>query len=129
MNKTTFIRENSDSLIIVKAKIGIQNVHLAVDTGASHTVIDLSTLITLGYFPENAVGAATFETGKGNVDSLIFRLDGIFAVGEMKRNFEVSAYDFLANGVLSEFEGVLGLDFFEGLKMCIDFRKSEIVIT
>ncbi len=129
MNKTIFLRENADSLILVKAKIGIQNVHLAVDTGASHTVIDLSTLITLGYFPEDAVGTATFETGKGNVESYIFRIDGIFALGELKRNFEVSAYDFLANGVLSEFEGVLGLDFFEGMKMCIDFRQSEIVVT
>ncbi len=71
MNKTTFLRENSDSLIIVKAKIGIQNVHLAVDTGASHTVLDLSTLIILGYFPENAVGSATFETGRGNIQPFL----------------------------------------------------------
>jgi len=43
-------------------------------------------------------------------------------------NFEISAYDFLGNGILAEFDGVLGLDFFAHKKICIDLQKLEITI-
>ena len=51
------------------------------------------------------------------------------ASGITRSNIEVCSYDFLANQVLSEFDGVLGLDFFETEKICIDFAESEITVT
>jgi hypothetical protein len=32
------------------------------------------------------------------------------------------------NDVLTEIDGVLGIDFFKGKKICIDFAKLEITI-
>ncbi len=40
----------------------------------------------------------------------------------------VCAYDFFAHNLLTDFDGVLGLDFFKGVKFCIDMNKSEITI-
>ena len=46
-----------------------------------------------------------------------------------KENFEIVSYDFLGNGILSEYDGVLGIDFFKEHKICIDFIKSELTIS
>ena len=50
------------------------------------------------------------------------------AINTELTNVEVCAYDFFAHQVLTDFDGVLGLDFFKGVKFCIDMNKSEITI-
>lgn len=128
MNDFSFELNDDESLIIVQAKIGIFNLRLALDTGASHTIIDLNTLITLGFYPENSLDKTVFETGKGNVDAMIFALPDFSTLGMSRSNFNVSSYDFLGNGVLTDIEGVLGLDFFQKTKLCIDFNKFSITV-
>ena len=44
MKKTTFERENEDNLIVIDCKVHKHKVFLALDTGASHTTIDLAAL-------------------------------------------------------------------------------------
>ena len=44
----TFSRETDESLIIIDAKINDSVLHLAFDTGATHTVIDLTALLVAG---------------------------------------------------------------------------------
>jgi hypothetical protein len=36
------------------------------------------------------------------------------------------SYDFLEKGLLTDYDGVLGLDFFVGAVLTIDFLQSEI---
>jgi len=36
------------------------------------------------------------------------------------------AYDFLLAGIASPYDGLLGLDFFQGTVLTIDFRRQEI---
>lgn len=45
-----------------------------------------------------------------------------------KEHFEICAYDFFRHGLVSEFDGVLGLDFFQDHRVCIDFRSSVLTI-
>jgi hypothetical protein len=45
-----------------------------------------------------------------------------------KTNFPICSYDFLANNILTDIDGVLGLDFIMGKKICIDLAKFEITI-
>jgi hypothetical protein len=40
----------------------------------------------------------------------------------------VQAYDFLAHGILSDYDGLLGLDFFENTLLCIDMKNYTIDI-
>jgi hypothetical protein len=37
-------------------------------------------------------------------------------------------YDFLAHGIFSDYNGLLGLDFFDGLHFCIDTKNNFITI-
>jgi hypothetical protein len=50
-------------------------------------------------------------------------------LGITQQKYAVTAYDFIGNGIISEFDGVLGLDFFENNKICIDFINNEITIS
>ena len=40
----------------------------------------------------------------------------------------VQVYDFLAHGILSDYDGLLGLDFFENTVLCIDMKNQTIEI-
>jgi hypothetical protein len=44
-------------------------------------------------------------------------------------NFEVISYDFLEKGILSPYDGVLGLDFFEQTILTLDFIHQDVWLT
>ena len=76
----------------------------------------------------DAVATISLESAKGEVEGYIFKIHSLSALGIHYHEVEVCAYDFLANNILTEIDGVLGLDFFKNEKLCIDFEKSEITI-
>jgi hypothetical protein len=49
-------------------------------------------------------------------------------LGIIKTDFEVQVYDFLAHGIISDYDGVVGLNFIREHKFCIDIAKGEISI-
>lgn len=128
MRKVPFTRPSEDSLIVVKGYLGTHSVGLAVDTGASHTTIDLNHLLMAGYEIKNAVGTIPIETASGELEAYVFNVKKFTCLGITKQNVEIAAYDFFAYRLLSDFDGVLGLDFFDTRKMCIDFKRNLILI-
>ena len=131
MSKHQFYLADDDSLIIIPCKLD-ENEHdlsLAFDTAASHTVIDLNALLIAGYIVKDAVRSAHLETAKGTVEALVFQIDNLTALGLPRFNMEVCSYDFLANNILTDIDGVLGLDFFKGTYLGIDFKRFEITVT
>lgn len=128
MTEHSFIRENDDNLIVVNCSIDDSPLALALDTGASHTTVDLTPLLLEGYEISNAVGIEKIATGSGVVDAYIFVLAKIEAFGIVKYNFQVCAYDFFAYHYSADFEGVLGLDFLHDTKFCIDMQEQVITI-
>ncbi len=129
MTRHKFKRIEEDSLITIPCRIGSDRYTFAIDTGASHTVIDLTPLLMSGYRMKDVLRIVELETGKGIIEAYIFKLKAFSTLGIIRQNIEVCSYDFLANQVLSEFDGVLGLDFFHNEKICIDFAESEITVT
>lgn len=55
MKKTTFERQYDEQLIVIDCKMGSHKILLALDTGASHTTIDLAALIIAGYNVSDAI--------------------------------------------------------------------------
>jgi hypothetical protein len=51
------------------------------------------------------------------------------AFGITKNRVQIQVYDFLAHGIVSDYDGVLGLDFFEHTKFCIDMDENTITVT
>jgi Aspartyl protease len=117
------------NVIIVDAILDGFDIRLMVDTGASHTVIDLTTLLVNDYSFSQRKREVKVETAKGVATAHIFEIKSLEGLGIRKNNFEICSYDFLGNGILSEYDGVLGIDFFQNNKICIDFVKSEITIS
>ena len=58
----------------------------------------------------------------------IIQTDVISAFGHTVRGMTVQIYDFLARGIMSDYDGVLGLDFFENTTFCIDMKNQTIEI-
>lgn len=128
MIEYSFFRENDDDLIVVNCAIDDSPLALALDTGASHTTVDLTPLLLAGYDISGAVGIEKVATGSGVVDAYVFFLAKVEAFGIVKQSFKVCAYDFFAYHYSADFEGVLGLDFLHGTKFCIDMEEQIITI-
>jgi predicted aspartyl protease len=129
MSVHKFRLEDEDSLIIIKATIGNDRLSLALDTGATHTVIDLTTLLLEGYEITDALSIIPLETAKGVIDAYIFKIKSLTALGITYQNMEICSYDFFDNNVLSDIHGVLGLNFFKNKDLLISFKRFEITIT
>ncbi len=128
MKKVKFELNSEDSLIVVEGKFKNHKVFLALDTGASHTTLDLATLIIAGYSETDAVREIEIETANGVIVGYVFKVDKFYALETLKENIEICAYDFFKHHLLTDFDGVLGLDFFKKVKFCIDMNNCEITI-
>jgi hypothetical protein len=85
------------------------------------------TLIMLGYETLNAGDIQLLETANGIIESNSFQVSSFEAMGVQKTNFQVLSYDFLQKGILTSYDGMIGLDFFKfsGV-LCIDFNSQII---
>lgn len=94
---------------------------LALDTGASRTMIDVESLRSLGCSVDARGGRAT--TASGDVPVGRVSLNRLFALDVERSNFPVNAHPLPPNlGI----DGLLGLDFFRGQVLTIDFARGRI---
>jgi predicted aspartyl protease len=122
-----FRRTDPDDLIIFSAFVNEVTFPLVIDTGASHTVIDFGVLVDAGYRLGDTKGIVPIETANGIISANLFQVKKITALGIEKQNFEVCSY--LLGQPEDDIKGVVGLDFFEDKKVCLDFKKSVITIS
>jgi hypothetical protein len=127
--KFKFSIDENHNVILVDAKLNGFSTRLLLDTGASNTVIDLTTLLSTGFHFKDSIDKIKIETAKGIVEAEVFVVKQLESLGITQQKYAVTAYDFIGNGIISEFDGVLGLDFFENNKICIDFINNEITIS
>jgi len=128
MKKYPFELESDESLILVKSNVNGERAALALDTGASHTTLDLSFLLITGVEMQDSLDTVLLETAIGPVEAYVFKVNLFTALGITVRDFHVCAYDFLANNIFSDFDGMLGLDFFRGHDLHISFKRFEIIV-
>ena len=126
--KFKFSIDEDHNVILVDAKLNGFSTRLLLDTGASNTVMDLTTLLSTGFHFKDSIDKIKIETAKGIVEAEVFVVKQLESLGITQQKYAVTAYDFIGNGIISEFDGVLGLDFFENNKICIDFVNNEITI-
>jgi len=101
---------------------------MVLDTGASRTTIDSTALYMADYKMNNMSETCAIETANGIVEVEVFEVHGLTALGHTKHRMSVQVYDFLAHGILSDYDGLLGLDFFENTAFCIDMKNNTIEI-
>lgn len=117
----------SKQLIMVKTRIvgpaGDLMVQLALDTGASSTVIGWEALAFVGYEPADAVGQVQMTTGSATELVPKIKIKQMDALGNRRRGLGIIAHS-LPTG--ASVDGLLGLDFFRKCRLTIDFRKNLV---
>ena len=68
------------------------------------------------------------ETSNGIILVEVFELKKFECLGIEKEGFDVQVYDFLAHGITSNYDGVVGLDWFREHKICVDLKMGEIAV-
>jgi hypothetical protein len=127
--KYRFERDVEGGIIFVNVQLDGKHIFkMVLDTGASRTTIDTSAFYIADYKIENTSETNAIETANGIVEVEVFEIGSLTALGHTKCHLTVQAYDFLAHGILSDYDGLLGLDFFEGTTFCIDMTNNTIEI-
>jgi predicted aspartyl protease len=118
----------SGSMLVLVRLDNRHRLRMILDTGASISTIDSNSLYMAGYDLKNAIGIQDIETASGVIQTEVFAIQKLVGLGITKIDFPVIVYDFLAHGILSNYQGLLGMDFFEGTKFCIDTVKNQLSI-
>ena len=125
----SFERMADSGLIVVAVTLdGKGKLRMILDTGCSNTTIDSNALYLLGYELKDALEIVEIETAYGIVESEIFEITTIDSLGITHAKLKIQVYDFLSHGIFSNYDGLLGLDFLEGKKFCIDTHLNKITI-
>ena len=114
-------------LIIVHAElwgpVGSGVLRFALDTGATSTVVSVGMLVALGYDPALVSERVQVTTGSGVEFPPRVNLDRIIALGHERTGFAVLAHTLPPSASV---DGLLGLDFFRGKCLTIDFLAGQI---
>lgn len=97
--------------------------NLALDTGATGTIISVKKLIEVGYNLDVPEDEIYITTGSGLISVPKITIEKLTALGETKENLSVIAHDLPPTASV---DGVLGLDFLRGKILSIDFVKGQI---
>jgi hypothetical protein len=119
-----------EGLIIVPTRVfgpaGDAIVRLALDTGATSTLINTEVLVVLGYDPAAALDRPQITTGSGVEFCARLSVERFEALGRMLTRFPVLCHTLPPS---ARIDGLLGLDFFRGCYLGIDLRSGEITVT
>jgi len=125
----SFERDQRSGLILVKILLNAKyKLKMALDTGASNTTFDINPLYMADYPIGDLIETGMVETASGFMKVNIIQTDVISAFGHSVRGMKVQIYDFLAHGIISNYDGVLGLDFFKNTVFTIDMEEQTIEV-
>ena len=116
-------------LIVVPAELwgptGSVVLRLALDTGATATLVNIAMLVGVGYDPALAPTRVQVTTGSGVEYVPRVMLSRIRALGQERVDFGVLGHTLPPSAGV---DGLLGLDFFRGQSMTIDFRAGRVTL-
>lgn len=99
---------------------------LAVDTGATVTLVGVTPLELIGHEPSFSASQTWITTGSGEELGPRVSVDCIKVLGHERSNFPVLAHTLPLS---TKVDGLLGLDYMRAHVLRIDFRQSAISLT
>jgi predicted aspartyl protease len=125
----SFPFEPQRGLIIVRAELwgptGSAVLRLALDTGATSTIVNVGMLVSIGCDPALVPDRIQVTTGSGVEFVPRVTLDRIVALGQERRGFPVLAHTLPPSAGV---DGLLGLDFLRGQSVTIDLRNGRVTL-
>jgi hypothetical protein len=117
----------SQGLIVVPTRLsgptGDTVARLALDTGATRSMISPAVLVSIGYDPAAVTERVRITTGSGVEFVVSLRIDRIEALGCLQTSVPVVCHTLPPSASV---DGVLGLDFLRGRQMSIDFAAGRL---
>jgi predicted aspartyl protease len=116
-------------LIIVHAELfgpsGSIVLRLALDTGATATMVNVGPLTAVGYDPSLVVGRVQVTTGSGVEYVPRIEVSRIKALGQERISFPILSHTLLPSAGI---DGLLGLDFLRGQELTIALVKGRMLL-
>jgi predicted aspartyl protease len=114
-------------LVILPAELsgpaGSAHLRLALDTGATTTLIRPVHLEALGFDPALAPERVQMTTGSGLLFVVRMPVLALSALGQTRRDFPVLGHTLPPSAAV---DGLLGLDFLQGTRLEVDFRSGIV---
>lgn len=119
----------NEGLIIVRAEIvgsvSTAFLRLALDTGATKTLINTRILATLGYDPGIFEERVEVTIGSGVEYSPVIPIEQIKCLGIARKDMPVLAHTLPPSAGV---DGLLGLDFIRSCRLHVDLQKGTIEV-
>jgi hypothetical protein len=116
-------------LVIVRTELfdptGSIVLRLALDTGATGTMVNAGPLVTVGYDPSLAPERVQVTTGSGVEFVPLIAISELKALGQTRVGFPVLGHTLRQSASV---DGLLGLDFLREQELNIDFRRGLITL-
>lgn len=121
---------DNDGLMVVHVEINSESIlPFLLDTGSSDTYLDKNILYIEQISLKEAIGQVEVETANGRMFADVFKIDSIEVFGTQFENHPIQIIDFIANGILSNYSGVLGMDILSQKNLCFHFDKNTITFS
>jgi predicted aspartyl protease len=125
-----FVFDPWRGLIVIRTEIWGQGgsgvLQLALDTGATSTLVNVGMLVAISYDPALSAERVQVTTGSGVEFAPRVILQRVSALGQERLDFPVLGHTLPPSASV---DGLLGLDFLRGLKLEVDFRKGELKVS
>lgn len=98
---------------------------LALDTGATLSVLNWELVVFLGYDPGILPARIQIVTASSVEFVPQIAIEQIETLGKERRNFPVLCHSLPPSATV---DGLLGLDFFRGERLVLDFRAGTVTV-
>ena len=102
---------------------GYVALRLAVDTGATYSMLSWQAAVILGYDPATAPDRVQLVTASAVEYAPQFRISKLRALGQERRRFPILCHTLPSS---ARVDGLLGLDFFRDRRLVLDFREGTV---
>ena len=121
---------DNDGLMVVLVEINNESIlPFLLDTGASNTYLDKNILYIEQISLKESIGQVEVETANGRMFADVFKIDSIEVFGTHFENHSIQIIDFIANGIISNYSGVLGMDILRQKNLCFHFNKNTLTFS
>jgi len=123
----TFSFDPQAGLIVIPTRLSGPNkdtvARLALDTGATVSMVRADILDYLEYAPASAKDRVSVTTASGVEYAPVLSMERIEALDQVRTDFPILSHTLPPTATI---DGLLGLDFFRGRRLILDFREGTI---
>ena len=116
-------------LIIVRAHLwgpaGERTLRLALDTGATYTIVRTAILVALGYDPALSTKRIMMTMGSSVEYVPLVTVQRLASLDRVQSHFTVASHTLPPSASL---DGLLGLNFVQNLDLLVSFRRGIITL-